>query len=354
MKAFRVAALVLVAFAVFGAVGVYSGLFNFSADDPHWGLTTRLVETARERYIARQAGDVKVPGNLGDAKLISSGASEYAEMCTECHLAPGMEDTEMRTGLYPKPPNLAQLGAHRGAAQQFWIIKHGLKMTGMPAWGLTHEDERLWSMVAFLQKLPGLTPAAYQELVGSGEGGHHHHDGMESDDQDEAAAENAEHEHTEAGGTNSSAAPVAHAHATGATEHAHSKETGQVAPAVADAAAAVDRFQALLASGDAAGAAKLLEPTVLIYEAGEAEKSRAAYSSHHLQADAKFLKDAAFRVLSRTGNAAGNLAWVATESELTTAGTKPTRLITTETVVLKRDSQSWRISHIHWSSHKVN
>lgn len=154
------------------AIGVYSGAFNVAADEPHWGLTHRIIETLRERSIESRADDIKVVANLDDPKLVASGAGEYAEMCTGCHLAPGMEHTEMR-GLFPKPPNLVEHGADRSASQQFWIIKHGLKMSGMPAWGLTHDDERIWSMVAFVRKLPGLTPAAYQELIEAG-GGHHH------------------------------------------------------------------------------------------------------------------------------------------------------------------------------------
>jgi mono/diheme cytochrome c family protein len=176
MKVFKIALLIIVAAVQFAVIGVYSGLFNVAADEPHWGVTLRALETVRERSIASRAESVTVPGNLDDAKTIASGASEYAEMCTGCHLAPGMEDTEMRTGLYPKPPNLVEAGARRTPAQQFWIIKHGLKMTGMPAWGLTHDDERIWSMVAFVRKLPGLTPAAYHEMTETGEGGHHHHE----------------------------------------------------------------------------------------------------------------------------------------------------------------------------------
>jgi mono/diheme cytochrome c family protein len=166
---------------VLAAVGVYSGVFNFAADDPHWGITQRLIETARIRSIATHAGDIAVPANLTDEKLIASGAGEYAEMCTGCHLAPGMKDTEMRTGLYPKPPNLSERGAHPAPAHQFWIIKHGLKMTGMPAWGLTHDDERIWSMVAFLQKLLAFRRLRTTSSSRQVRGGHHHHEGTDHD-----------------------------------------------------------------------------------------------------------------------------------------------------------------------------
>ena len=181
MKILKTAAIVVFTLLVFALIGVYSGVFNVAADDPHWGVTSRLIETARDRSIASRTKDIAVPANLSDEKLVASGAGEYAEMCTGCHLAPGMQDTEMRTGLYPKPPNLAEPGARLAPAQQFWIIKHGLKMTGMPAWGLTHDDEIIWSIVAFLQKLPELSPAKYKELIDAGEGGHHH-EGMDHDE----------------------------------------------------------------------------------------------------------------------------------------------------------------------------
>ncbi len=348
MKIVKIALLVVVAVVLLTGIGVYSGIFNFAADVPHWGITIRLIEAARERFIVRQADDVRVPANLDDARLVTSGAGEYAEMCAGCHLAPGMKDTEMRVGLYPKPPSLAALGAHRTPAQQFWIVKHGLKMTGMPAWGLTHDDERIWSMVAFLQKLHELTPAAYQEMVAAGEGGHHHEE-MSGENHEQTEA----HEHGEVSEADEPPGkPPAHEHAPGTTEHEHEPRANKLPATAAAAASAVDRFQDLLAKGDTAGAAAVLNPSVLIFESGEVEESRAEYASHHLQADATFLKSAQIRVLSRTGGATGDFAWVATESELTTRGSKPMNMITTETMVLKRDQDTWRIAHIHWSSRK--
>jgi len=84
-------------------------------------------------------------------------------MCTGCHLAPGMADSEIRPGLYPQPPNLAREKVD--ARKAFWVIKHGIKMSAMPAWGLSHDDPTIWSMVAFLQKLPMLSPAQYRDIV---------------------------------------------------------------------------------------------------------------------------------------------------------------------------------------------
>jgi mono/diheme cytochrome c family protein len=75
-----------------------------------------------------------------------------------------MKRTEISRGLYPRAPELRRK-RHSTPAEDFWVVKHGIKMTGMPAWGVTHDDEILWDVVAFLRKLPELTPDQYQSLV---------------------------------------------------------------------------------------------------------------------------------------------------------------------------------------------
>jgi mono/diheme cytochrome c family protein/ketosteroid isomerase-like protein len=315
MKSLITVVLTLAVTAVIALGLVYAGAVGVAADEPHSGLTAKVLETARQRSVARHARDITVPGNLDDAKVIANGAGEYAEMCTGCHLAPGMKETEMRAGLQPKPPALAENGTRTSAAEQFWIIKHGIKMTGMPAWGLTHDDERLWSMVAFLRKLPGLSESDYRALVESGEGGHHHDD-----------------------------------EPTTAEPHPAAPAVAELSAEAAAAAAVIDDFQHRLHHGDTKRAAQLLDPSVLIFEGGNAEKSRAEYASHHLGADSDFLKKATVTPLLRKGEANGNLAWIATESEISTQGAKPLRLIATETMVLEKTAEGWRVAHIHWSS----
>jgi mono/diheme cytochrome c family protein len=155
------ALLVLVAAA---AVGIYALLDNIAAVVPHTQPVYWLFETVRERSVAARARDIVVPKNLDDANRISKGADEYAEMCSGCHLAPGMERTEISRGLYPRAPELRHK-TDLTPAEQFWIVKHGVKMTGMPAWGVTHDDELLWDVVAFVRKLPELTPEQYETMV---------------------------------------------------------------------------------------------------------------------------------------------------------------------------------------------
>ncbi|GAA0685386.1 cytochrome c [Dyella marensis] len=177
--------LFLVLATVAAAAFVYSGVYPIGADQPHWAVTERAVEVLRDRSIEKQAAGIAVPA-LDDPARIRRGAMHYAEMCSSCHLTPGMRDTELRKGLYPQPPDLARHGVH-DPAEAFWTIKHGVKMSAMPAWGRSHDDAAIWDMVAFLQVLPKQDEAAFEVMAGSAGddghgGGHHHHDDEHDDD----------------------------------------------------------------------------------------------------------------------------------------------------------------------------
>jgi len=165
------AALAVVLVAGLGVV--LGGLYDVAATEPHWNVTHQLIVSARDRSIARQVKELAVP-RLDEAGLISAGANHYDAMCRDCHLAPGMKDTELRAGLYPQPPSFIGEDSALDPARSFWVIKNGIKMTGMPAWGTTHDDPSIWGMVAFLQKLPAMSSAEYTTLVASGAGHSHH------------------------------------------------------------------------------------------------------------------------------------------------------------------------------------
>jgi mono/diheme cytochrome c family protein len=145
---------------------IYLGTYNIAADAPHTQPVYWLLNTVRERSIAVRATSIVVPRDLADPKTIAAGAGQYAEMCSGCHLAPGMNRTEISRGLYPRAPELSR-GSRLTPAEEFWVVKHGVKLTGMPAWGVTHDDEILWDVVAFLRKMPELTADQYETLVRS-------------------------------------------------------------------------------------------------------------------------------------------------------------------------------------------
>ncbi len=127
-----------------------------------------------------------------------------------------------------------------------------------------------------------------------------------------------------------------------------------VAPAAADAVAAVERFSSALSAGDLTKAGAELDPGVLILESGGVERSRDEYLGGHAKSDAAFLKAAHTTLKRRTANASGDLAWVASESEIhATKDGAMTMIASTESMVLQKSDQGWKIVHIHWSSRRA-
>ena len=167
----------LIGISLVGGVGfILSGVYDVSATNKHWDITTKILEVARHKSVHAASEDIVVP-DLENIKMISNGAKNYDSMCVQCHLAPGAPKTELHQAMYPKPPVFYKNDKNHGkkehdAAATFWVIKNGIKMTGMPAWGEFHTDEQLWEMTAFLHKMKGMTADQYFELVG--EGGHSH------------------------------------------------------------------------------------------------------------------------------------------------------------------------------------
>lgn len=234
--------------AMLAAAGfVWSGVYNIAADDLHTRPVYALMHTMRERSIAVRANKLHPPPNLNDPALIRQGAGNYNAMCMSCHLAPGMADTELSKGLYPAPPNLSKQTVD--AASAFWVIKHGIKASGMPAWGKSMSDEYIWNMAAFLQQLPTMNASQYQALVDSS-GGHEHgggetkthghaegvpddHDAPEKATDAHAGMDMSDHQPT-ASQPSPTAAPetVEHQHADGTVE-SHPAPAAQPQPAKA-------------------------------------------------------------------------------------------------------------------------
>jgi len=158
--------------------GAYFGLVNVGADDPHLPAVYAFLSMARDRSIEVRSRDIAVP-DLDDQALIRAGAGNYDAMCIGCHLAPGVAETELSQALYPAPPDLTKVGVDGHPAAAFWTIKHGIKASGMPAWGKSMGDPYIWGMVAFLQQLPELDARQYRALVAASSG--HQHGGGESD-----------------------------------------------------------------------------------------------------------------------------------------------------------------------------
>ena len=140
---------------------VYSGMYNIASLSPEGGMLRRLFSTTARRSIEHHARGIRAP-SLSDNSAIKEGFDHYHEMCVGCHGAPGIERSEIGVGLYPRGPNLAQSANTIPPAELFWVVKNGIKGSGMPAFGATHTDTKIWAIVAFLEKLPTMTPVEYK------------------------------------------------------------------------------------------------------------------------------------------------------------------------------------------------
>lgn len=145
---------------------VVSGIYNVSARVPHWSITSDILEEARDQSIAYHSKSIVAP-SLKDAKMEDAGFHHFQDTCRLCHGAPGIASSEFAQGLYPSPPDLAASDLHRemNDSMIFWIIKNGLKMTGMPAFGVNHSDQEIWDIVAFIDRLSSLQPDQYNAIV---------------------------------------------------------------------------------------------------------------------------------------------------------------------------------------------
>ena len=148
---------------VVGLVVMFSGVINVGATNPHSPLTQLVLSTTMDNSVRHYAKGIKAP-SLNDPDMVMEGFRHYREICVGCHLAPGVESSEIRKGLMPEPPKLQEAVEEWKPNELFWVIKNGVKMTGMPAWGPTHSDQKIWAIVAFLEKLPHMTAEQYKEM----------------------------------------------------------------------------------------------------------------------------------------------------------------------------------------------
>src|SRR6266851_1915049 len=180
-----------------GAAVVYSGVFDIGATAPHWRITHWVMETARVRSIKAHAAGITAPPGRDNPARIPMGTEHFAAHCAVCHGAPGVPKGDIANGLYPQPPDLPVTVKAYSDGELFWILKHGIKMTGMPGWA-DHGDDELWATVAFLRKLPGITPEEYGKLVmaAMAHGGHSPGSPVKSDAHPpEGAGPSPAHEH---------------------------------------------------------------------------------------------------------------------------------------------------------------
>ena len=162
-------ALAIVALAV-GAIVALGGFYPVAASNADSGPVKWLLNESREHSVKRSAAGLKAP-SFSEAD-IRMGASHFKGMCQGCHGGPGVESGEFAAGMNPRPPDLARAAGDLSVAEVFWIEKNGLKMTGMPSFGETDEDDELWKVAAFVKAMPKFRAAEYASLPNAHEDEH--------------------------------------------------------------------------------------------------------------------------------------------------------------------------------------
>lgn len=181
----------LIVLSVTGLGVAYTGAYNVAATEEHSAFGHWVASTTMYHSIAARADDETPPSFTSE--MVAAGAGEYKAMCQQCHGGPGVDRAGWAATMLPQPPELVDSAQHWSAGEIRWIVEHGIKSTGMPAFGPGHDEETLWSITAFVTRLPEMSPAdyaAFPESEHHGAGSDHH-----ADENDHHSDESGDHEH---------------------------------------------------------------------------------------------------------------------------------------------------------------
>jgi mono/diheme cytochrome c family protein len=163
---------VLVTAAVIaGMVFFFGGFYDITADKGANAVVDWSLRAVREASLARHVQAPPPPAWFTSPTAVEAGAHEFAAKgCADCHGAPGVKPGEFTDGMEPRPPrHLDRTGQHDAPASLFFVIKHGIRMTAMPAFGGHASDDEIWRLAAFLRGLHAVTPAQYKQWSTAGE-----------------------------------------------------------------------------------------------------------------------------------------------------------------------------------------
>lgn len=158
------ALVVLALEAVIVLVVMYSGAYDVGAAAGESGFMSWVLSTTSDHSMESHGAQIQAPA-LDRSGMLETGFREYHEECQQCHGGPGVKPGEFAKGLEPDPPDLGDAAKEFSPGVLFWTAKHGIKFTGMPAFGATHPDSVLWAITAFVTRLPRISPQQYRAMV---------------------------------------------------------------------------------------------------------------------------------------------------------------------------------------------
>ncbi|WP_247887420.1 c-type cytochrome [Azospirillum sp. SYSU D00513] len=158
----------LFALVLLGGIGAllfsWSGLYNVAASKGHWAITRWFLHFSLENSVETHALPI-APPPLDDTAMVYRGLGHYEGGCKPCHGAPGEAGNPITKQMLPQPPHLPDHVASWTDSELFWIVKHGLKYSGMPAWIAQERDDEVWSVVAFMRRMPDMPADDYRRLA---------------------------------------------------------------------------------------------------------------------------------------------------------------------------------------------
>jgi mono/diheme cytochrome c family protein len=160
----------LLAGAIVAALYAWSGLYDVSAASGHNPVVAWALHATYEQSLHRHAKDIHVPPDLMSAENVRAGARLYSETCAVCHGTPGKALSPIGQGILPMAPTLLAATRRNNPQLMYWVIRNGVKMTAMPAFGKTQSDQAIWQAAAFLFDARGITPERYAALTSGGAG----------------------------------------------------------------------------------------------------------------------------------------------------------------------------------------
>ncbi|HYD63553.1 MAG TPA: c-type cytochrome [Noviherbaspirillum sp.] len=144
---------------------VYLGIYDIAATEQHTRPVYTLLEYAMRKSVMRHSASIQAPA-LPDEQRARAGLVHYRAHCAQCHGAPGVAPEPFSFGMTPAPANLVATAREWEPAELYWVIRQGIKMSGMPGWEYRLSEQEIWDIVAFVEHMPLLSPQEYEQWSG--------------------------------------------------------------------------------------------------------------------------------------------------------------------------------------------
>jgi hypothetical protein len=152
MKTFLAIIFVLIILIAIGFTYAFFGIYNVAASNPKHGITEWFLSSTMDASVKRHSQGIIAP-LINNPDMKAAGSGYYSSLCVDCHGGPKVKREIFAAGLNPNPPDLEGAISDWTNPQLFWIVKNGVKMTGMPSFEANFKDNQIWEIVSYLRTL---------------------------------------------------------------------------------------------------------------------------------------------------------------------------------------------------------